>query len=82
MWYQCARLYRRLGKLREARDHLIRALDLCPPRADAARIRAALERCCSAMESQEKRKGRNGGGGDEEEEVLYDDFDESSGDEL
>lgn len=89
VWYQCARLLRRLGRLREARDKLVAALDLSPAPADAARIRAVLERCCAALAAQEERqrrreKGGGGGGGEEEEEgqQLYDDFDESSGDEL
>lgn len=56
VWYQCARLYRRLGKLREARDHLNAALDLRPPPADAAKIKAVLEKCCAALVSQERQQ--------------------------
>lgn len=87
VWYQCARLLRRLGRLREARDKLVAALDLSPAPADAARIRAVLEKCCAALAAQEERQRRRekGGGAEEEEEEqeqLYDDFDESSGDEL
>ena len=56
VWYQCARLYRRLGKLREARDHLNAALDLRPPPADTAKIKAVLEKCCAALVSQERQQ--------------------------
>lgn len=81
VWYQCARLYRRMGKLKEARDHLNAALDLSPAPADAAKIKSVLEKCCVALVAQEQRKER-GGGEEEGQQQLYDDFDESSGDEL
>ena len=91
VWYQCARLLRCLGRLREARDHLNAALDLGPAPADAAKIKSVLEKCCVALVAQEQRRQRlkekggvgDGEGGEEEEGgQLYDDFDESSGDEL
>ena len=84
VWYQCARLLRRLGRLREARSHLERALDLGPAPADAARIRSVLDKCCVALVAQEQRNAKGEGGGEDEggRRQLCDDFDESSGDEL
>ena len=67
VWYQCARLLRRLGRLREARSHLERALDLGPAPADAARIRSVLDKCCVALVAQEQRNVK-GEGGEEDDQ--------------
>ena len=83
VWYQCARLYRRLGRLAEARDHLNAALDLGPAPADAAKIKSVLEKCCVALVSQEQSKGKGRFNGDAAAAAAaFDDFDDSSGDEL
>jgi tetratricopeptide (TPR) repeat protein len=52
VWFQAGRLHARAGRAAEARAHLAAALDLAPAAADAALIKAALDRL-----------GRGGGGG-------------------
>jgi predicted Zn-dependent protease len=52
VWFQAGRLHARAGRAGAARSHLAAALDLAPAAADAALIKAALDRL-----------GRGGGGG-------------------